>query len=183
MPLFTRPLHDPSIISIIHHCYCVQVYVCGFSPVSLHDIHLYLWPILLCTPPPVFFCSYTQGFLCLSWCSSPGLSCEQIAALFTSLVINITHCTATFAGNNTDSGASALLRVVFSVLFLSWPHCCAKKHYYEQQAHSIIPRSFGFLLILFFSFLSNSHFIYVEWCYLWLQAKSCDWLTEWLYSR
>lgn len=38
-----------------------------------------------------------------SCCATPGLHYEQIAALFISLVINITRCTATFAGNNTDN--------------------------------------------------------------------------------
>lgn len=74
-----------------------------------------------------------------SWCSTPGLNSGQTAALFISLVINITQCNATFADNYTGNGAPALLQ-----LFFSWPHCCCKSHCCEQQAHSFFCFFFGF---------------------------------------
>lgn len=55
----------------------------------------------------------------LSWCCRSGLSWKPRAALFISLVINITFCSATFPGNNGDndtSTLSSLFLVPFSLL-------------------------------------------------------------------
>ena len=97
----------------------VWIFLAYFGRIYLCDIHLYL-PVrcLFHSNPPspsvVLLLLYPRILISLSWCSTPGLSCGQIAALFISLVINITHCTATFAGNNTDNGALALLSLFFS---------------------------------------------------------------------
>lgn len=66
----------------------------------------------------------------LSWCRPSGLSWKQTAALFISLVINITFCSATFPGNNGDNGTSTLS----SLFFLSPSHCWSESHFCEQQA-------------------------------------------------
>lgn len=110
---------------VLSHCYLcpiVSVSVCGCF---WHILGEFTCVIFICicpcvafftlTPPPcvVLLLLYTRILISLSWCSTPGLSCGQIAALFISLVINITHCTATFAGNNTDNGALALLSLFF----------------------------------------------------------------------
>lgn len=147
---------------VLSHCYLcpiVSVSVCGCF---WHILGEFTCVIFICirpcvafftlTPPPcvVLLLLYTRILISLSWCSTPGLSCGQIAALFISLVINITHCTATFAGNNTDNGALALLSLFFPpVLFSSLPHCCSESHFCEQQAHSFISGPFGFSLIFF----------------------------------
>lgn len=136
------------------HCFCecMWVFLAYFGRIYLCDIHLYL-PVRCLfhsNPPSLLLLLYTRILISLRWCSTPGLSCGQIAALFISLVINITHCTATFAGNNTDNGALALLSLFFPpVLFSSLPHCCSESHFCEQQAHSFISGPFGFSLIFF----------------------------------
>lgn len=102
-------------------------------------VFVHVWPILPhCRPPRVVLLLHLGIHISPSWCSTPGLSCGQIAALFISLVINITHCTATFSGNNTDNGASALLSLFCSVLFFSQPHCRGESHFCEQQAHTVL---------------------------------------------
>lgn len=73
---------------------------------------------------------HCEILICMSWCSPSGLSWIQIAALFISLVINITFCSATFPGNNSDNGTSTLL----SLFFLSPSHCWSESHFCEQQA-------------------------------------------------
>lgn len=113
-----------------------------------------------------------------SWCSTPGLNSGQTAALFISLVINITQCNATFADNYTGNGAPALLQ-----LFFSWPHCCCKSHCCEQQAHSL----FGFFLFFsrlfrfyFFLNLITSSVLNGAIFSCWLQG--CDCLADWPHS-
>lgn len=133
--------------AIFYHFYlyitvsvCKFMYLGVFSSIYLSDIYLC---VLVCGlfrqhPPPTHthtrccFVVTPRILISLSWCT-PGLSCGQIAALFISLVINITRCTATFAGNNADNGASAL-SLFFSILFFLRPHCCGRSHFCEQQA-------------------------------------------------
>lgn len=105
-----------------------------------------------------------RNLISQSWCSTPGLNSGQTAALFISLVINITQCNATFADNYTGNGAPALLQ-----LFFSWPHCCCKSHSCEQQAHSLFFFCFS-PGCLGFTFLKSHYIICVEWRYLQLLA-------------
>jgi len=97
-------------------------------------------------PPMVVFLFHLRILISLSWCSTPGASCGQIAALFISLGINITHCTARFSGSNTDNGNSVLESLFLSVLFFSRPDCCGERHFCEQQA-SFVSRPFECSLI------------------------------------
>lgn len=127
------------------------MYVCGYFQgftcvtfICICECVAYFAP-----PPSVVLLLHLRILISLSRCCPPGLSCGQIAALFISLVINITHCTATFAGNNTDNGGLALLSLFLSVLFFSPPHCRGESHFCEQQARSFISRPFGFSLIFF----------------------------------
>lgn len=116
---------------------CVVVYVCvGYFQGSTCVTFIYICSCVShFSVPGVVWLLHLRILISLRWCSTPGLSCGQIAALFISLVINITHCTATFAGNNTDNGATVLLSLSLSVLFFSLPHCCGESHFCEQQAH------------------------------------------------
>lgn len=90
-------------------CACVWGYFQAFTCVTFICICSCVAYFAVAPPLTVVLFLHLKILISLSWCSTPGLSCGQIAALFISLVINITRCTATFAGNNPDNGDSALL--------------------------------------------------------------------------
>ncbi len=149
---FFMLLRDSSLILIYVLFLDVCVRVCGYFQAFTCVTFIYICSCeayFAVSPSSVVLLLHLRILISPSWCSPLGLSCGQIAALFISLVINITRCTATFAGNNTDNGAAALLSLFFSVLFFSLPHCCGESHFCEQQAHSFISRPFGFSLIFF----------------------------------
>lgn len=158
VPVWWRLVHFITS-AVYYHWFFFKLLNSGFCVQAHALVSAHVWPILPNLPSQWCLVVTLGIFISLSWCRTPAVSCGRIAALFISLVINITHCPATFAGNNADNGASALLRPS-SILFFSRLHAAGAIS--VNNTHTVL--SPGHLD--FHSFSSKPHFICVEWCYL-----------------
>lgn len=98
-------LHDYLYIAVYSHMHVQLLSIC------LCDIHLYLFMrgLFCCTAfLAIALLLHIRILISLSQCSPPGHSWGQIAALFISLVINITQRSAPYSGNNSDNGTVVL---------------------------------------------------------------------------